>query len=546
MGLFKQVTHEKTEFLRHSLESGMPLADFTEYQDVFSDPFAPAMFANHDGAIDNPQRTPFTPCASRLFKFIPTPSAPSYPGETSSERQDAIRKRRRQQQAAPRVCEGRGRGPGLAPLPNPWLATGRKKRIKREQIVGRGLRSGGDLVRMLHHHLRRLRRIAGCRSMSATRRGRQQTMRPPRPHILAAQAAAAASAPPTGAPVSASVQMKKMPPPAAIPQQIPTGRSNLLPLPPPPPEPYALHRDAHTPLVLDSGATTLRWGFASSAAPFTGLAPPQSTRSAIQALDPAPPSLFQPSQDPKSHSLCYATLHTRPIPARHPGRFPSRRRPNPSSPHVRSQPWRRPRRCYDILKCQRCASSSSARPYQRRQRRWARCYRDATRRYGQARGTNQLLRPTEHPLKPPPNPDVATPTSQDAPTPNPAPARPKSSNQILMNGISGYQVNPSTSTALATQAAFLNYQQQLQQNGQLTMQKMQDLKTAVFNSLPPSAQAQQIAAMQAAAQSNRTFAQAHWHPSGAASGMQIPAGANMKIPAGAGRQLQWWGGLRLP
>ncbi|KAF6751257.1 chromatin remodeling complex subunit [Ephemerocybe angulata] len=43
------------------------------------------------------------------------------------------------------------------------------------------------------------------------------------------------------------------------------------PGPPPPAEPYALHRDAHTPLVLDNGSTTLRWGFASSAAPFTGL-----------------------------------------------------------------------------------------------------------------------------------------------------------------------------------------------------------------------------------------------------------------------------------
>ncbi|KAJ2926874.1 hypothetical protein H1R20_g10203, partial [Candolleomyces eurysporus] len=44
-----------------------------------------------------------------------------------------------------------------------------------------------------------------------------------------------------------------------------------LPAPHPPAEPYDLHRDAHTPLVIDNGSTNLRWGFATSDAPFTGL-----------------------------------------------------------------------------------------------------------------------------------------------------------------------------------------------------------------------------------------------------------------------------------
>lgn len=43
------------------------------------------------------------------------------------------------------------------------------------------------------------------------------------------------------------------------------------PAPQPPAEPYDVHRDAHTPLVIDNGSTNLRWGFATSGAPFTGL-----------------------------------------------------------------------------------------------------------------------------------------------------------------------------------------------------------------------------------------------------------------------------------
>ncbi|TFK21706.1 hypothetical protein FA15DRAFT_597418 [Coprinopsis marcescibilis] len=47
MGLFEKITHEKTEFLHHSLETGMPFPAFTDYQDVFSSPLTPATFASY-------------------------------------------------------------------------------------------------------------------------------------------------------------------------------------------------------------------------------------------------------------------------------------------------------------------------------------------------------------------------------------------------------------------------------------------------------------------------------------------------------------------
>ena len=43
-----------------------------------------------------------------------------------------------------------------------------------------------------------------------------------------------------------------------------------LPTQPPTPEPYAPHRDAQTPIVIDNGSTTLRWGFGTSDAPASG------------------------------------------------------------------------------------------------------------------------------------------------------------------------------------------------------------------------------------------------------------------------------------
>ncbi|KIJ67208.1 hypothetical protein HYDPIDRAFT_25680 [Hydnomerulius pinastri MD-312] len=45
MGVFEKVTHDKTEFLHHGLESGMAFPPFTDYQDVFSSPLPSSMFA---------------------------------------------------------------------------------------------------------------------------------------------------------------------------------------------------------------------------------------------------------------------------------------------------------------------------------------------------------------------------------------------------------------------------------------------------------------------------------------------------------------------
>ncbi|EIW79222.1 hypothetical protein CONPUDRAFT_59856 [Coniophora puteana RWD-64-598 SS2] len=45
MGIFEKTTHDKTEFLHHSLETGMAFPAFTDYQDVFSSPLSPSLFA---------------------------------------------------------------------------------------------------------------------------------------------------------------------------------------------------------------------------------------------------------------------------------------------------------------------------------------------------------------------------------------------------------------------------------------------------------------------------------------------------------------------
>ncbi|KAF8885250.1 chromatin remodeling complex subunit [Gymnopilus junonius] len=39
---------------------------------------------------------------------------------------------------------------------------------------------------------------------------------------------------------------------------------------PPPAESYDIHRDAHTPIVIDNGSTNLRWGFGTSSTPYSG------------------------------------------------------------------------------------------------------------------------------------------------------------------------------------------------------------------------------------------------------------------------------------
>ncbi|PPR07151.1 hypothetical protein CVT24_010699 [Panaeolus cyanescens] len=46
MGIFEYVTHEKTEYLHHSLETGMEFPPFTNYQSVFASPLPASMFSN--------------------------------------------------------------------------------------------------------------------------------------------------------------------------------------------------------------------------------------------------------------------------------------------------------------------------------------------------------------------------------------------------------------------------------------------------------------------------------------------------------------------
>ncbi|KAF9264627.1 hypothetical protein L218DRAFT_234186 [Marasmius fiardii PR-910] len=46
MGLYEKMTHEKTEFLHHSLETGMAFPPFSDYQDTFSAPLPPSMFTS--------------------------------------------------------------------------------------------------------------------------------------------------------------------------------------------------------------------------------------------------------------------------------------------------------------------------------------------------------------------------------------------------------------------------------------------------------------------------------------------------------------------
>ncbi|KAH7886603.1 enhancer of polycomb-like-domain-containing protein [Phlebopus sp. FC_14] len=45
MGIFEKVTHDKTEFLHHGLDSGMAFPPFADYHDTFSSPLPSSMFA---------------------------------------------------------------------------------------------------------------------------------------------------------------------------------------------------------------------------------------------------------------------------------------------------------------------------------------------------------------------------------------------------------------------------------------------------------------------------------------------------------------------
>ncbi|KAJ3535356.1 hypothetical protein NM688_g6990 [Phlebia brevispora] len=45
MTVFEKVTQEKTEFLHHGSEQGSPFPLFSDYQDTFTNPLQPTMFA---------------------------------------------------------------------------------------------------------------------------------------------------------------------------------------------------------------------------------------------------------------------------------------------------------------------------------------------------------------------------------------------------------------------------------------------------------------------------------------------------------------------
>ncbi|KAG5645182.1 hypothetical protein DXG03_006700 [Asterophora parasitica] len=47
MGVFEKVTHDKTEYLHHSLETGMEFPSFSDYHDTFSSPLLPSTFASY-------------------------------------------------------------------------------------------------------------------------------------------------------------------------------------------------------------------------------------------------------------------------------------------------------------------------------------------------------------------------------------------------------------------------------------------------------------------------------------------------------------------
>jgi len=66
MGLFEKVTHEKTEFLHHSLETGMAFPAFSEYQDTFSSSLPPTTFA----AFSVPSWIPSPSNLSRIARVV--------------------------------------------------------------------------------------------------------------------------------------------------------------------------------------------------------------------------------------------------------------------------------------------------------------------------------------------------------------------------------------------------------------------------------------------------------------------------------------------
>ena len=66
MAVFEKVTHDKTEYLHHALENGMPFPPFTDYQDTFSASLPPSMFADFIA----PSWLPAPPYLLRLARVV--------------------------------------------------------------------------------------------------------------------------------------------------------------------------------------------------------------------------------------------------------------------------------------------------------------------------------------------------------------------------------------------------------------------------------------------------------------------------------------------
>ncbi|KAF9039427.1 hypothetical protein BDZ89DRAFT_1156893 [Hymenopellis radicata] len=66
MGLFELITHEETEYLHHSLQSGMEFPEFSNYQDVFAQPLPANLFA----LFEVPVWTPQPPQLLRMARLV--------------------------------------------------------------------------------------------------------------------------------------------------------------------------------------------------------------------------------------------------------------------------------------------------------------------------------------------------------------------------------------------------------------------------------------------------------------------------------------------
>ncbi|KAJ8074928.1 Enhancer of polycomb-like protein 1 [Marasmius tenuissimus] len=69
MGLFEKITHEKTEFLHHGLETGMTFPPFSDYQDTFSLPLSPSTFTSFTLPTWLPSSAQLTRIARAVYPY---------------------------------------------------------------------------------------------------------------------------------------------------------------------------------------------------------------------------------------------------------------------------------------------------------------------------------------------------------------------------------------------------------------------------------------------------------------------------------------------